>query len=274
MPAAFLFCAPGCIICALYYVGNGNTKKRVEMISLVPDYYFDFRCKAGKCRHSCCEGWEVDIDPVSFARYQADGLGHIAMEDGVAHFELTPDLRCPYLNGEGLCELIIDHGEDYLCQICTDHPRFRNYWTGITETGLGLSCEECAGIILSADRPFKLVSMDGTDIDEKALIASLPEDEQYLWNVRSELLRDAAGISDSMTARFTEYLIFRHIPDALYDDRLKQRVKFVQYCLDSILDAWDASPDQSEDALFETARRFSAEIEYNEIRKNELIASM
>ena len=27
-----------------------------------PDYYRDFKCSAGNCRHSCCIGWEIDID--------------------------------------------------------------------------------------------------------------------------------------------------------------------------------------------------------------------
>ena len=29
---------------------------------IVPDYYKDFKCLAGDCKHSCCIGWEVDID--------------------------------------------------------------------------------------------------------------------------------------------------------------------------------------------------------------------
>ena len=27
-----------------------------------PDYYRDFKCSAGNCKHSCCIGWEIDID--------------------------------------------------------------------------------------------------------------------------------------------------------------------------------------------------------------------
>ena len=28
-----------------------------------PGYYKRFACIASKCRHSCCVGWEIDIDP-------------------------------------------------------------------------------------------------------------------------------------------------------------------------------------------------------------------
>ena len=30
----------------------------------------DFRCIADQCRHSCCIGWEIDIDPDSLKRFQ------------------------------------------------------------------------------------------------------------------------------------------------------------------------------------------------------------
>ena len=29
---------------------------------IAPDYYREFHCIADKCRHSCCIGWEIDID--------------------------------------------------------------------------------------------------------------------------------------------------------------------------------------------------------------------
>ena len=39
------------------------------MLFVVPDFYEDFHCLAGKCAHSCCVGWEIDIDEDSFAYY-------------------------------------------------------------------------------------------------------------------------------------------------------------------------------------------------------------
>ena len=27
-----------------------------------PKYYTEFSCIADRCRHSCCIGWEIDID--------------------------------------------------------------------------------------------------------------------------------------------------------------------------------------------------------------------
>ena len=28
---------------------------------LAPDYYPSFRCKQGKCRAACCEGWPISV---------------------------------------------------------------------------------------------------------------------------------------------------------------------------------------------------------------------
>ena len=37
----------------------------------VPRYYSDFKCIADKCRHSCCVGWEIDVDERTLVRYRA-----------------------------------------------------------------------------------------------------------------------------------------------------------------------------------------------------------
>ena len=69
--------------------------------------------------------------------------------DGDPHFKLCADERCPHLNGQGLCEIILNLGEGYLCDICREHPRFYNY-TDVAEEGIGMSCPEAARIILSS----------------------------------------------------------------------------------------------------------------------------
>ena len=150
------------------------------MLTVYPDYYPAFRCIAGACRHSCCIGWEIDIDEESLARYQAmhDPLGerlrnHISADDP-PHFVLGERERCPFLNERNLCDLILEGGEGLLCQICDDHPRFRNFLPGYTEIGLGLCCEGAAQLILSQQEPVQLLSegnWEEKDPDAEALLA-------------------------------------------------------------------------------------------------------
>ena len=37
---------------------------------VMPDYSIGFQCIAGKCRHSCCVGWEIDIDDDTYEMYK------------------------------------------------------------------------------------------------------------------------------------------------------------------------------------------------------------
>lgn len=112
-----------------------------------------FRCIADACRHTCCKGWEIDIDPDTRAKYAAmtGEIGQrlrdaIADTPGGASFRLREDERCPMLNDSGLCDIITACGEGALCQICADHPRYRNEFSTFTEGGFGLCCEAAAHV--------------------------------------------------------------------------------------------------------------------------------
>ena len=41
-----------------------------------PSYYKDFACIADRCQHSCCVGWEIDIDPDTLAHYETRSEEH------------------------------------------------------------------------------------------------------------------------------------------------------------------------------------------------------
>ena len=79
-----------------------------------PDYYCAFSCLADRCRHSCCVGWEIDVDDATMEKY--DTLTHPygenirkSIEDG--HFRLDKRERCPHLDGRGLCRIICELGD-------------------------------------------------------------------------------------------------------------------------------------------------------------------
>ncbi len=137
-----------------------------------PDYYCDFHCIADKCKHSCCIGWEIDIDPDTADYYSeipgkfGEKLrGNIDLENSC--FKLCENERCPFLNEKGLCEIIINLGEEALCQICSDHPRFRNFFSDRTEIGLGLCCEEAARLILDKKTKTEIVLLGDEGLGEE-----------------------------------------------------------------------------------------------------------
>ena len=225
----------------------------------VPEYYPEFRCIASRCGHTCCAGWEIDIDGESLARYErlpgdfGERLRRSLSREGTPHFILGPGERCPLLNGDNLCDLILHEGEDALCQICRDHPRFRNYFSGRVEMGLGLVCEEAGRLILSWPRPLRLIRLEGDGAE------SPTEDEAYLFEIRERWL--ASIEEEGPRARLLETLIFRHLADALYDGRLEERIDFIRRAYGQITAGWT---EGDLPALAERARAFSDAVEYDD----------
>ncbi|MBQ6613959.1 MAG: flagellin lysine-N-methylase, partial [Clostridia bacterium] len=139
-----------------------------------PDYYKDFFCIAGECKHNCCIGWEIDIDEDTAERYKNIG-GEFGkrLENNISkgenpHFILGERERCPFLNGQNLCDIICELGEGALCAICAEHPRFHNELPHRVESGLGLTCEAAGRLILGRKTPLTLVG--GGETDDEIII--------------------------------------------------------------------------------------------------------
>lgn len=123
---------------------------------VAPSYYERFRCKGKECKNNCCIGWEIDIDGRTLERYGTlrGDIGEkisksIVKSGDVSHFCLLHNGRCPHLNSDNLCNIILELGEEYLSDICREHPR---YYITLGDTvfgGVGLSCEAAAELILS-----------------------------------------------------------------------------------------------------------------------------
>ena len=176
---------------------------------IAPERYRDFVCIAGACRHSCCAGWEIDIDPDSLRLFQQmpGAIGerlrqNIETDGETACFRLQgKEERCPFLNSEGLCDLILEAGEDSLCQICADHPRFRNFYEDRTEIGLGLCCEAAGRLLLGDTQPMKL-----TILEDDGLTEENTSEEEELLCLRDGLFRLVQNRALSMEERAEQLL--------------------------------------------------------------------
>ena len=154
-----------------------------------PDYYRNFKCIAGDCKHSCCIGWEIDIDsetaelyknvPGEFGKRLSE---NIDFDENGGVFRLCENERCPFLNEKGLCDIYINLGPEALSQICDDHPRFRNYFESRTEIGLGLCCEEAAKLILEKETKTGIF-----EIDEDGEPFSPSEEDEEFFDLREEI---------------------------------------------------------------------------------------
>lgn len=119
------------------------------MISIYPTIYHKFQCKADQCENTCCQLWTIDIDEPTAERYHSmtGSLGEslrqaITVDDEGSHFIFSKaQPMCPLLNEKGLCKIVLELGEEGLCETCHMHPRFYKYIEDLELCGVGLSCE-------------------------------------------------------------------------------------------------------------------------------------
>ena len=119
------------------------------MISIYPTIYHEFQCKANRCENTCCQLWTIDIDEPTAERYHSmtGSLGKslrqaITVDDEGSHFIFSKaQPMCPLLNEKGLCKVVLELGEEGLCDTCHMHPRFYKYIEDLELCGVGLSCE-------------------------------------------------------------------------------------------------------------------------------------
>lgn len=173
------------------------------MKTFAPDYFKNFKCSAGNCRHSCCIGWEIDIDEETAENYKnvSGEFGeklrqNIDFSENGGVFRLCENDRCPFLNQKGLCEIYINLGEDSLSQVCSDHPRFRNFFESRTEIGLGLCCEEAARLILEKKSKTEII-----EISDDGLPFSPDFDEEAFFKSREEIFLSLQNRSESILER-------------------------------------------------------------------------
>lgn len=123
------------------------------MERIIWNVYEKFRCMAEKCPDSCCQGWEVDVDPVSADFYRSlpgtlgDRLRQVLKNEDGSDYMILEDGRCPMWRQDGLCRIQAERGHDALCQVCREYPRLYMDFGDFAQWGLELSCPEAARLI-------------------------------------------------------------------------------------------------------------------------------
>ena len=163
-------------------------------MTVYPEFYDAFQCTADRCRHTCCRGWEIEIDPNTAVRYRAmpGPLGerlraNIKWDAEGASFHLAEDERCPFLRDDGLCDLIRETGsEDILCDVCALHPRFYTEVGDVTLAGLGLCCEEACRLLLVSEAPLRFRTETGPAVAFAELVPRAFKPEQLRFQPRTD----------------------------------------------------------------------------------------
>lgn len=186
-----------------------------------PCYYKEFQCTADRCRDNCCRtGWEIEIDRRTMDYYQSLPepqrtrilAGIHQDEDGYCTIQPEGG-QCPFLDEKGLCSLVLELGDEHIGDICALHPRYREWFPGRMEIGVGLCCEEAARLILSDSAPaeFETYLTDEDEEEEEdaplylplldlrdGLFEILQDRELSLKKRLGSALRLAAGIQEAI----------------------------------------------------------------------------
>ena len=135
---------------------------RVDAKFIVPAYYPHFVCKGGACRHTCCEGLEVNMTEAEYFRLltlecspelrrELDaGVRVNGYPDGNRYARLLPNFRgtCHLLDAQGLCMLQRECGADGLTAVCRYYPRSPQI-ADSPECAMANACEETLELLLA-----------------------------------------------------------------------------------------------------------------------------
>lgn len=139
---------------------------------LIPQYMHEFSCIGSTCEDSCCAGWRVNIDEVTYKKYKKSRDKELKpllekniirnrsnpSSDNFAKIKMGDGGRCSFLSEENLCKVQLNLGEDFLSNTCATYPRSLNRINGVIEKSLTMSCPEAARLAL--------LNPNGIDFDE------------------------------------------------------------------------------------------------------------
>lgn len=178
-----------------------------------PTFYKNFKCIAGDCPDSCCQGWEVDADRDSLEYYKTldnsleikKRIDSVLSKDEFDNtiFTLAPKKRCPFLNDENLCDMHIAIGGEHTPYTCRTFPRFIYDFGATREIGISFSCP------VASDMMYNTESFDfETEVNSDLPTLNDIDAEKYflLYKGRAEGYKIAKDKNKSIRERLNDLL--------------------------------------------------------------------
>ena len=242
------------------------------MIHEYPKYVEVFKCIGGECPDSCCIGWEVDIDEETYYYYRTvqGDFGKrleasICEEDGERFFPLVEKKRCPFLNDRNLCDIYTNLGEEHLCTVCTEYPRYYEVVGDYEQIDMSLSCMEYGRIYFGDTESVKYIKKDdgfGGDGLSKRLSRRL----ERVTELRDDTIRfiENYDVEDGSLKEF-----FREVSDFMKNKAHSLRLN----CYKSIAAyGWVYGTDRDEKDVVSELNRQMASLEILDERWNAVLS--
>ncbi|OQY34918.1 MAG: hypothetical protein B6241_03295 [Spirochaetaceae bacterium 4572_59] len=167
-------------------------KKLTKII--IPSYVRGFKCIGGECEDSCCTGWDIDIDKITYRKYfrtknadmRKEFVKHVYKNENCdceevdyGKVRINESKRCPFLDENRLCRIYSNLGEDYLSNVCYSYPRVYNVLDGVYELSLFMSCPEAIRRLVASREAIRFVEEEMAL--EKHIINSYIESKDKRW---------------------------------------------------------------------------------------------
>ena len=152
-------------------------------------YIKNFQCDGKICDCRCCREWAVPLD--NDAREKFLTLENSEREEILQNvnenshtLKLADNLRCSFLDADGLCKIQKKHDEDFLPAICQSYPRMtykldENFF----EQSMTLTCPVAAQIILPSPEPINFFEV--AEINSRLIL----DFRKYLTHSPEEFLQ-------------------------------------------------------------------------------------
>ena len=215
----------------------------------------EFQCIANKCDYTCCKGWGIPFTKQEYDRFLQQKVHDIERysernDDNSRKMKLRKDGSCPYLMETGLCDMIIRHGEDILCEICEKFPRIQSRKNNVYEYGLSNACPAVIQILEKTPSPIifqlndineaqgEFINADANLVKCRDLVIDLLQIQDFpLWirlyliyslayKVGTEKIRDYDVILQRYSNVSYLYEIFKQLMNVDYNMDVKLKVQY------------------------------------------------
>jgi lysine-N-methylase len=223
-----------------------------------PDFYNSFQCTADQCPFTCCRGWDILVDTETLDRWKKNEEQSLQVQKSIKvkkcgketkHFiNMGSQKCCPFLNDKGLCNLVIQSGEDELPKTCRTFPRQENSFKGYKEYSLSCACPAVVDLIheIKGKIEFKYCGEDRKE--------SVTSNGSKIRKVMMDIIQNVkAPLMDRFLLVFHMLLFLRE--EKLDTEMVLNRYRDESYLL-ALIEIWRDAPAVDEDSLAETKELF------------------
>jgi len=198
------------------------------MIVRTTDYYKDFECLAGECPNTCCANWNIPIDRQTRDHYmELEGeIGELARRVLKGKSFKNQNDRCPFLQENGLCSMILAAGgsQEDLSYVCHTYPRKISTFGNDQYISLSVSCPRAAQQLIACRK----MSFVTAKTNEPPQMNSIdPALYKKLTALRDDCIRIVQDESYSLSKRVETMLreVEIHINDISIEKRFTKLVR-------------------------------------------------